>query len=239
MVQTADFTTAVLRSIQRARVEVDAVDDAVQARLHRFGLLIEEWVLLLRAHRELLGMGYLGDCQRVKTSLAPLRRGLPLDEPANGPSPRDAARWIITASHRHSLRTGRRLCRPLDHCPALHRAHDLIRQFATMLNTRDATPARLARPAHRRRLATPRRDRHRPTRRPARSPPGDHNCRGLGAVADVGDGLADRRGLRCDAGFPLGAGEVFGAQSGELRGAAVEVDHRAHGRGERDAVPRV
>ncbi|MFD7642726.1 helix-turn-helix domain-containing protein [Kitasatospora sp. NPDC059795] len=55
MVQTPEYTTAVLRSIQRARVEVDDVDDAVEARLerrrmlfsgrHRFGLLIEEWVL--------------------------------------------------------------------------------------------------------------------------------------------------------------------------------------------------
>ncbi|MFD9690908.1 helix-turn-helix domain-containing protein [Kitasatospora sp. NPDC059088] len=55
MVQTPEYTTAVLRSIQRARVEVDDVADAVEARLerqrmlfsgrHRFGLLIEEWVL--------------------------------------------------------------------------------------------------------------------------------------------------------------------------------------------------
>ncbi|MFJ5925891.1 helix-turn-helix domain-containing protein [Kitasatospora sp. NPDC092948] len=55
MVQTPEYTTAVLRSIQRARVEVDDVDHAVEARLerqrmlfsgrHRFGLLIEEWVL--------------------------------------------------------------------------------------------------------------------------------------------------------------------------------------------------
>ncbi|GAA2120413.1 helix-turn-helix transcriptional regulator [Kitasatospora saccharophila] len=55
MVQTPEYTEAVLRSIQRARVEVDDVTDAVEARLerqrmlfsgrHRFGLLIEEWVL--------------------------------------------------------------------------------------------------------------------------------------------------------------------------------------------------
>ncbi|WP_425265350.1 Scr1 family TA system antitoxin-like transcriptional regulator [Streptomyces rubellomurinus] len=53
--RSPEYTTAVLRSIQRARVEVDDVDDAVEARLerqrmlfsgrHRFGLLIEEWVL--------------------------------------------------------------------------------------------------------------------------------------------------------------------------------------------------
>lgn len=94
-------------------------------------------------HQELLGKGYLGHYQRVKMALAPLRRGLPLDEPRERPpSPREAARWIITAPHRHSLRTGQRLRRLLDHCPELHRTHDLVRQFATMLDTRDAAPLR-------------------------------------------------------------------------------------------------
>ncbi|WP_411078664.1 Scr1 family TA system antitoxin-like transcriptional regulator [Streptomyces sp. cmx-18-6] len=55
MVQTAEYTAAVLRSIQRERVAVDDVDDAVRARMerrdallsgrHRFGLLVEEYVL--------------------------------------------------------------------------------------------------------------------------------------------------------------------------------------------------
>jgi uncharacterized protein DUF5753/helix-turn-helix protein len=55
MVQTPEYTTAVLRSIQRERVPVDDVEDAVQARMerqrmlfsgrHRFGLLIEEYML--------------------------------------------------------------------------------------------------------------------------------------------------------------------------------------------------
>lgn len=55
MVQTRDYTAAVLHSIQRDRVEVDDVEEAVQARMdrqkallsgrHRFGLLIEEYVL--------------------------------------------------------------------------------------------------------------------------------------------------------------------------------------------------
>ncbi|MFE3719647.1 helix-turn-helix domain-containing protein [Streptomyces cyaneofuscatus] len=55
MVQTAAYTAAVLRSIQRERVAVDDVDEAVQARTerqdalfsgrHRFGLLVEEYVL--------------------------------------------------------------------------------------------------------------------------------------------------------------------------------------------------
>ncbi|WP_369184326.1 helix-turn-helix domain-containing protein [Streptomyces sp. Y1] len=55
MVQTPEYTAAVLRTIQRERVPVDDVEEAVQARLdrqrmlfsgrHRFGLLIEEYVL--------------------------------------------------------------------------------------------------------------------------------------------------------------------------------------------------
>ncbi|MFI9723956.1 helix-turn-helix domain-containing protein [Streptomyces sp. NPDC052396] len=55
MVQTRAYTAAVLRSIQRERVAVDDVDEAVEARMdrqqmlfsgrHRFGLLIEEYVL--------------------------------------------------------------------------------------------------------------------------------------------------------------------------------------------------
>ena len=51
-------------------------------------------------HQELLTKGYLGHYQRVKMAVAPLRRGLPLDEPRERPpSPRETARWIITATH--------------------------------------------------------------------------------------------------------------------------------------------
>ncbi|MFJ8476235.1 helix-turn-helix domain-containing protein [Kitasatospora sp. NPDC094011] len=55
MVQTREYTDAVLRSIQRERLAVDDVDDAVDVRMerqrmlfsgrHQFGLLIEEYVL--------------------------------------------------------------------------------------------------------------------------------------------------------------------------------------------------
>lgn len=77
----------------------------------------------------------------VKMALAPLRRGLPLDEPRERPpSPREAARWIITAPERHGLQTAERLRRLLEHCPELRRTHELVRQFAAMLDTRDATP---------------------------------------------------------------------------------------------------
>ncbi|MGE7439579.1 hypothetical protein [Kitasatospora sp. NPDC001175] len=74
-------------------------------------------------------------------ALAPLRRGLPLDEPRERPpSPREAARWIITAPDRHGPQTAERLRRLLEHCPALRRTHDLVREFAAMLDTRDPTP---------------------------------------------------------------------------------------------------
>ncbi|MFM9452044.1 ISL3 family transposase [Streptomyces europaeiscabiei] len=86
-------------------------------------------------HQELLTKGYLGHYQRVKMAIAPLRRGLPLDEPRERPpSPREAARWIITAPDRHGPHTAQRLQRLLEHWPELHRTHDLVRQFAAMLD---------------------------------------------------------------------------------------------------------
>ena len=92
-------------------------------------------------HQELLGKGYLGHYQRVKTAIAPLRRGLPLDEPRERPpSPRETARWIIANPDRHGPQTAERLRRLLGHCPELRRTHDLVRQFAVMLDTRDAAP---------------------------------------------------------------------------------------------------
>ncbi|MCX5233570.1 transposase [Streptomyces sp. NBC_00233] len=78
---------------------------------------------------------------RVCQSRQRLRRGLPLDEPRERPpSPREAARWIIANPVRHRPQTAERLRRLLDHCPELHRTHELVRQFAAMLDTRDATP---------------------------------------------------------------------------------------------------
>ncbi|MGW0886018.1 transposase [Streptomyces sp. NPDC002671] len=87
-------------------------------------------------HQELLGKSYLGHYQRVKMALAPLRRGLPLDEPRERPpSPREAARWIITAPDRRGPQTAERLRRPLEHCPELRHTHGLVREFAAMLDT--------------------------------------------------------------------------------------------------------
>ncbi|MET7684330.1 ISL3 family transposase [Streptomyces sp. NPDC005423] len=92
-------------------------------------------------HQELHSKGYLGHYQRVKMAVAPLRRGLPLDEPRERPpSPREATRWIITAPGRHGPQAAERLGRLLAHCPELRHAHELVRQFAAMLEARDATP---------------------------------------------------------------------------------------------------
>ncbi|MFE6848836.1 transposase [Streptomyces sp. NPDC057686] len=65
---------------------------------------------------------------------------MPIDEPRERPpSPREAARGITTYPHRRSLHVSDRLLRPLDHCPELRTAHDLVRRFAAMLDNRDAT----------------------------------------------------------------------------------------------------
>ncbi|MFJ2746241.1 ISL3 family transposase [Streptomyces sp. NPDC087440] len=91
-------------------------------------------------HEELQIKGYLGHYQRVKMAVAPLRRGLPIDEPRERPpSPREAARWITTHPHRRNPHINDRLPRLLDHCPELRTANDLVRRFAAMLDHRDAT----------------------------------------------------------------------------------------------------
>ncbi|MGW1616717.1 hypothetical protein ACWCQZ_46440 [Streptomyces sp. NPDC002285] len=64
-------------------------------------------------HQEITAKGYSGHYQRVKMAIAPLRRGLPIDTPRE---------------------------RLFEHCPELNHAHDLVRQFAAVLDTRDATP---------------------------------------------------------------------------------------------------
>jgi transposase len=92
-------------------------------------------------HQELLAKGYLGHYQRVKMAVAPLRRGLPLDEPRERlPSPREAARRITMAADRHGPQTAQRLRQLLEHCQELRRTHELVRQFATMLDARDVAP---------------------------------------------------------------------------------------------------
>ncbi|MFD5594177.1 hypothetical protein [Streptomyces griseorubiginosus] len=64
-------------------------------------------------HRELLAKDYRGHYQRVKTAVAPPRRGL------------------------HTIE---RLDRLLTHCPELNAAPDLLRDFAALLDAKDAAP---------------------------------------------------------------------------------------------------
>ncbi|MEU6512441.1 ISL3 family transposase [Streptomyces sp. NPDC046942] len=92
-------------------------------------------------HQEIAAKGYSGHYQRVKMAIAPLRRGLPIDTPRERPpSPREVARWITTAPSRRGLHAAEALLRLFEHCPELNRAHDLVRQFAAMLDNRDAVP---------------------------------------------------------------------------------------------------
>ncbi|MEV7676818.1 ISL3 family transposase [Streptomyces sp. NPDC088752] len=93
-------------------------------------------------HEELQTKGYFGHYQRVKMAVAPLRRGLPLDEPREQPpSPREAARWITTHPPAPpQLPHQRPLPRLLEHCPELRQTHDLVRRFAAMLDNHDAAP---------------------------------------------------------------------------------------------------
>ncbi|WP_242438269.1 hypothetical protein [Streptomyces hygroscopicus] len=92
-------------------------------------------------HEELRTKGYLGHYQRVKMAIAPLRRGLPFDQPRERPpSPRETTRWIISRPDKRHLYATERLDRLLDHCPELQHTYDLVRRFAAMLDNRDATP---------------------------------------------------------------------------------------------------
>ncbi|WP_369392392.1 ISL3 family transposase [Streptomyces sp. CG1] len=92
-------------------------------------------------HQEIAAKGYLGHYQRVKMAIAPLRRGLPIDTPRERPpSPRQVARWITTTPSRRGLHATETLRRLFAHCPELARTHDLVRQFAAMLDARNAAP---------------------------------------------------------------------------------------------------
>ncbi|MFE7776209.1 hypothetical protein ACFU5O_20405 [Streptomyces sp. NPDC057445] len=90
-------------------------------------------------HQELVAKGYRGHYQRIEMAVAPLRRGLPINTPRERPpSPREVARWITTAPSRRGLHAAEGLRRLFEHCPELDRTHDLVRQFAAMLDARDA-----------------------------------------------------------------------------------------------------
>ncbi|MEY9988404.1 transposase [Streptomyces sp. V4I8] len=67
--------------------------------------------------------------------------GAPIDTPRERPpSPREVARWITAAPARRGLHDTERLQRIRAACPELDRTHDLVREFAAMLDARDATP---------------------------------------------------------------------------------------------------
>ncbi|MGW7089808.1 transposase [Streptomyces sp. NPDC054871] len=73
-------------------------------------------------------------------AIAPLRRRLPIDTPREQPpSPRQVARWITTTPPQRGLHATEPLKQLLEHCPELDQTHDLVRQFAAMLDSRDAT----------------------------------------------------------------------------------------------------
>lgn len=74
-------------------------------------------------------------------AVAPLRHGLPIDTPRERPpSPREVARWITTTPQRRGLHAAERLQRIRAACPELDQAHDMVREFAAMLDSRDAAP---------------------------------------------------------------------------------------------------
>ncbi|GAU71506.1 transposase [Streptomyces sp. NBRC 110611] len=52
--------------------------------------------------------------------------------------PRQVARWIATTPSQRGLHATEGLHRLFEHCPELERTHDLVRQFAAMLDNRDA-----------------------------------------------------------------------------------------------------
>ncbi|MFF1811858.1 hypothetical protein ACFVXW_22455 [Streptomyces sp. NPDC058251] len=125
-------------------------------------------------HQEIVAKGYRGHYQRVKMAVAPLRRGLPIDTPRERPpSPRQVARWITTAPSRRGLHAAEALGRLLEHCPELDRTHDLVRQFAAMLDAHDAAPLtdwlRTGRDARLRRTAPVERRLHHPGTTPQSS----------------------------------------------------------------------
>jgi hypothetical protein len=68
-----------------------------------------------------------------------VRRGLPIDTPRERPpSPRQVARWITTTPPRRGLHATEALRRLLEHCPELDQTHTPVRQFAAMVDARDA-----------------------------------------------------------------------------------------------------
>lgn len=102
-------------------------------------------------HQELVAKGYRGHYQRVKVAVAPWREtdGMPAAQ-YRAPSPLQVARWIIIPPERRHLDAQEQLRLLFAHCPELAHVHELVREFATMLDQQDAT----ALPSWLNRLAT-------------------------------------------------------------------------------------
>nr|WP_275427280.1 ISL3 family transposase [Streptomyces sp. NEAU-S7GS2] len=84
--------------------------------------------------------GYRGHYQRVKVAVVPWREtdGMPAP-PSRAPSPLQIARWVIIPPERRHLDAQERLRLLFGHCPELAHVHELVREFATMLDQHDAT----------------------------------------------------------------------------------------------------
>ncbi|MEV2236383.1 ISL3 family transposase [Streptomyces phaeochromogenes] len=89
-------------------------------------------------HQELVAKGHCGHYQRVKVAVSSWRDGA-LAPQARAPSPLQIARWIITPPERRHLDAAERLRLLFAHCPELTHVHELVREFAAMLDQRNAT----------------------------------------------------------------------------------------------------
>lgn len=91
-------------------------------------------------HQELASKGYRGHYQRVKVAVASWRatNGTPVPQD-RAPSPLQVTRWIITPPERRHLDAQERLRLLFAHCPELAHVHQLVREFAAMLDQHDAT----------------------------------------------------------------------------------------------------
>lgn len=91
-------------------------------------------------HQELIAKGYRGHYQRVKAAVAPWHETHGIQTPPpRASSPLQFARWIITPPGRRPLEAQERLGLLFAHCPGLVHVHEPVREFATMVDQRDAT----------------------------------------------------------------------------------------------------
>lgn len=91
-------------------------------------------------HQEIVAKGYRGHYQRVKDAVAPWREADGTSaSPPRAPSPLQVARWIITPPEHRHLEAQEQLRLLFAHCPEVTSVHELVREFAAMLDPRNAT----------------------------------------------------------------------------------------------------